>query len=380
MVASYPVNDYRGYLAHKAPSFSNAADWNEADQHKYYKREWTGKGWRYYYTKEQWDSAHSRQHDLNELRESRREKREGGKSGSESVDKNRAKEMTGDYRVSSQVKSAVRPIAGNNVANAAAKAVVGAQNTAEAVGNEVSGRVRTASGAVKRAVNDAATAIGDAVRQAPDAIAGAATDAYHAVSESVASAVDWVKTFGEEQGRVYDEPMQTVEPVLDKDGKPVMTEDGVTPETRVQYHYADTIAGNVTRIADSITNWVKTAYTNVSAFVQKSFYSIKKWSIDAKKSIAQFYKDTQTYVNGIIKDIKNSEQYKAIMYTIGRAFRMVQYHAGQMYHAVAKKAVELGTGEEQLDALNSYDEQVGNVITIIDDAGNVVDRLWQDQK
>ena len=57
MVASYPVNDYRGYLAHKAPSFSNAANWNEADQHKYYKREWTGNGWRYYYTRDEYERA-----------------------------------------------------------------------------------------------------------------------------------------------------------------------------------------------------------------------------------------------------------------------------------------------------------------------------------
>lgn len=328
MELGYPVNDYRGYLAH-----ASKADGVEWQKHKYLKKVWNPKTGKFDYI---YDEQSERRKNAEATESKSSKEAEGSKNSSEHTLK--SKGMMAGYRVTKAAETGVKT------------------------------------------ATKAAVAVGDAAVKAGQAVAGAATDAYHAVSDSVASAVDWAKTFGEEQGRVYDEPMKTVEPVLDKDGKPVMTEDGVTPETRVQYHYANTIAGNITRIADSITNWVKTAYTNVSAFVQKSFYSIKKWSIDAKKSIANFYKEAQTYVNGIINDIKNSDQYRAIMYTIGRAFRMAQYHASKMYHEVAKKAVELGTGEEQLDALNSYDEQVGNVITIIDDAGNVVDRLWQDQK
>ena len=346
MELGYPVNDYRGYLAHA----SNVRQWAQRSNVKYTDRIWTGKGWRYIYDEprprtktlqggpystearkldlgsgkpirgeslfsepkktdvnkiiekqnanfsEQKVITPSRQHDLNEFRDSRKEKREGGKSGFESVDKNLAKELTGDYRVKNEVQSAVRPYVGDRAARVAGNVVVGAQNAPETVAK--------------------------AATKAGQAVAGAATGAYNTVSQAIVDSADWIKNFGEEQGRVFD-----IEERF---------ENGETIEVKT---YANTIAGNTARIANDIVSWVKQSFSDVSAIVLKGSSSIKRWVSDTVGTISDFYTNqVRPFVNGIITQIKNSDQYKTITGAFSTAFGAIVSAAGTALSAIGSAA------------------------------------------
>lgn len=284
MELGYPVNDYRGYLAHTA----NVRQWAQRSNVKYTDRIWTGKGWRYIY-----DEPRPRTKTL-----------QGGPYSTEArkLDLGSGKPIRGESLSSEPKKTDVNKTIEKQNANFSEQKVV-TPSTGSNSKSPVGMNSKPVSGAtpVKKA---------------------GIQDVYDTVSQAIVDSADWVKNFSEEQSRVFD-----VEERF---------ENGETVEVKT---YANTIAGNTARIANDIVSWVKQAFTDVSAFVLKGSSGIKKWVSDTVGTISDFYTNqVRPFVNGIITQIKNSDQYKTITGAFSTAFGTIVSAAGTALSAIGSAA------------------------------------------
>lgn len=212
MVTSYPVNDYRGYLAH-----ASKADRVEWQKHKYLKKVWNPKTGKFDYI---YDDQSERRRNAESV-ESRSSKEEGSKNSSEHTLK--SKGMIAGYRVTKAAETGVKT------------------------------------------ATKAAVAVGDAAVKAGQAVAGAANDAYHAVEGAIGSGVDWAKNFAQEQAQVYQFDKDKGEIMRDPEDpqKPLYADTIAGNTVRI----ANEVADWASQAFSDVKNWITNAATDVGKWV-----------------------------------------------------------------------------------------------------------------